>query len=87
VPPESKTLPEFWKHYNLLPKSIQVRALEQFSRFLDNPRHGSLQLKPVGEFWSVRVTEGYRALAVREQHAFVWFWIGPHDEYERMIKG
>ncbi|MCX6596866.1 MAG: hypothetical protein NTV70_10925 [Acidobacteria bacterium] len=41
----------------------------------------------MGEFWSVRVNEAYRALAVREGNVFTWFWIGAHDEYERMIKG
>ena len=27
----------------------------------------------------------YRALAVRRGDAFHWFWIGTHDEYERII--
>jgi len=44
-----------------------------------------MQLKPVGEFWSVRITEGYRALAVREGNVFTWFWIGTHTGYQRMI--
>ena len=26
-------------------------------------------------------------LAVREGNIFTWFWIGPHDEYERIING
>jgi hypothetical protein len=26
-------------------------------------------------------------LAVREGNAFTWFWIGPHDEYERILNG
>ena len=43
-------------------------------------------MKPVGVFWSVRVTDAYRALAIREQNIFTWFWIGSHDEYEQLIK-
>ena len=26
-------------------------------------------------------------VAVREGNTFTWFWIGPHDEYERILKG
>ena len=26
------------------------------------------------------------ALAVREENVCTWFWIGPHDAYERKIK-
>jgi hypothetical protein len=37
--------------------------------------------------WSARVTDAYRVLAVREGSVFYWFWIGPHDEYERLIDG
>ncbi|MGA3237499.1 MAG: hypothetical protein ABSG03_14475 [Bryobacteraceae bacterium] len=83
---ESKTLPEFWDQYDDLPEDIQRRADKQFSLFTANPRHPSIQLKPVGEFWSARVTDDYRALAIRDGNVFTWFWIGPHDEYERLIK-
>jgi hypothetical protein len=83
---QSKTLPEFWAQYNDLPKHIRQRADKQFSLFTANPKHPSIQLKPVGEFWSARVTDGYRALAIREENVFTWFWIGPHDEYIRLIK-
>jgi hypothetical protein len=83
----SRTLPEFWRHYDGLPEEIRRRAVKRYAIFAQNPRHPSLQLKPVGEFWSIRVTEAYRALAVREENVFTWFWIGTHDEYERSIKG
>lgn len=33
----------------------------------------------------MRVGGGYRALAVLEQDTFFWFWIGKHDEYERIL--
>lgn len=84
---QSKTLPEFWERYYKLPEGIQRRADKQFALFAENHRHSSVQLKPVGEFWSARVTDAYRSLAVREGNVFTWFWIGPHDEYERILKG
>ena len=83
---QSKTLPEFWDRYNDLPEDIQRRADKQFSLFTANPKHPSIQLKQVGEFWSARVNDAYRALAVREENVFTWFWIGPHDEYLRLLK-
>ena len=83
----SRTLPEFWRRYDALPEHIRNRASRQYEIFAQNPRHPSLQLKPVGEFWSARVNDAYRALAVREGNIFTWFWIGPHDEYERIING
>jgi hypothetical protein len=27
----------------------------------------------------------YRALAYQRDDGFVWFWIGSHDAYERMV--
>ena len=84
---QSKTLPEFWERYKQLPEYIQHRADKQFALFAGNPRHPSVQLKLVGEFWSARVTDAYRALAIREENTFTWFWIGEHDEYERILKG
>jgi hypothetical protein len=75
----------YWKHYDRLPIDIQRTADKQFAIFQDNPFHPSLQLKPVGIFWSVRVTQSYRALALRREDRFYWFWIGSHDDYSRLI--
>ena len=83
---QSKTLPEFWDQYNDPRKTFKRRAYKQFTLFIANPQHPSIQLKPVGQFWSARVTDAYRALAIREASVFTWFWIGPHDEYMRLLK-
>jgi hypothetical protein len=83
---QSKTLPEFWDRYSDLPEDLQRRADKQFGLFAADPRHPSIQLKLAGEFWSVRVTDAYRALAIREGNVFTWFWIGPHDEYMRLLR-
>jgi hypothetical protein len=34
----------------------------------------------------VRVTKGYRALGLRQGETIVWFWIGSHAEYERLLR-
>lgn len=53
----------------------------------ETPHHPSVQLKPVVGFWSARLTGAYRVLALREGNDFTWFWIGTHDEYERLLQG
>jgi hypothetical protein len=82
-----KTLPSFWRSYSNLPQDLQRRADKQYELLVQDPVHPSLQLKPVGAFWSVRVTDACRALSIRRQNEFVWFWIGNHDDYERLLKG
>ena len=81
----SVATPQFWDLFEQLPADVQVRTEKQYELFSSNPRHPSLHLKPAGEFWSVRVTDAYRALALLAGNEFTWVWIGSHDEYERVI--
>jgi hypothetical protein len=56
--------------------------------FEQNPSHPSLEFKKVHQtkpVYSARVTLDYRAVGVLDGNEIVWFWIGPHDEYERVI--
>jgi len=43
------------------------------------------------DIWSVRVSLRYRALCRRTDDdgttCYVWFWIGPHALYERLLNG
>jgi hypothetical protein len=64
---------------------VQRRARDSFQLLQTNERHPSLYFKSVGLFWSVRVTDAVRALAVKEGNDYVWVWIGTHDEYDRLI--
>lgn len=50
-----------------------------------DPRHPSLHLKKVGRHWSVRVGRHHRAVGVEARDGMVWFWIGTHAEYDRLI--
>ena len=51
-----------------------------------DPRHPSLRLKRVGPYWSARIGLRHRALAVDVEGGLLWFWIGNHAEYDRLIK-
>jgi hypothetical protein len=35
----------------------------------------------------VRIDRDYRALGVRDGEEIVWFWIGSHADYDRVIAG
>jgi hypothetical protein len=59
-------LPRFWDLYDRLPVEIQAQADKQYALFSRNSSHPSLRFKPVGPFWSVRISHAYRALAVRD---------------------
>ena len=85
---KSATVPSFWKAYAALDERIRRRAREAFRLWMQNPFHPSLRFKCVNHqetIWSVRVTRGYRALAVWDGDTVTWFWIGGHDEYERFF--
>ncbi|MGH9433840.1 MAG: hypothetical protein ACRD3T_20105 [Terriglobia bacterium] len=81
----SHASPEFWTLYDRLPPEVQEQALKQYELFAGDPLHPSLRLKPVGLFWSVRISRRYRALAARNGDQFYWFWIGSHADYDRLI--
>ena len=81
---------ECWQRYDALPRTVRSRAEKQFQLLKTNPQHPSLQFKKVGErkgreIWSARVTLNYRALAIRRDDGFLWFWIGDHEGYEALI--
>jgi hypothetical protein len=85
----SKTTERFRRSYAALPKHVQDRARQAYRQFRDNPQHPSLRFKQVHAtrlIYSVRVGLGYRALAVRDADVYVWFWIGTHAEYDRLLK-
>ena len=81
-----RTTPRFWTCLGRLPEAVQRVARQNFELLKENPAYPSLHFKKVGKLWSVRVGINHRALAVEDGEDFVWVWIGPHDEYKRMIK-
>lgn len=58
------TVARYWRDYAKLPKEIRDLADKDFNLLKADPHHPSLQLKRVGEFWSVRIGSAYRALGV-----------------------
>jgi len=84
----STTTSSFRKCFQGLPPRIQVRAREAYRAFADDPSHPGLHLKqvhPSRPIYSARVSLGYRALAIRDEETWVWFWIGSHSDYDQLL--
>ena len=78
--------PQFWEHYNRLPKDVRELADKNFKLLKADPRHPSLHFRRVDGLWSVRVGAHYRALGLDKSNAVVWFWIGPHAAYDELLR-
>jgi hypothetical protein len=66
---------------------IQHQARINYELLKQNPYHPSLQFKSVknGEFRSVRIGLGYRALGIPVDQGVLWFWIGSHADYDKLL--
>ena len=77
----------FWDCYHRLPEETRRLADESYRLLLRDPKHPSLHFKRIGRFWSVPAGLNYRALAVEHEGAVVWFWVGAHALYNRLLGG
>ena len=84
----SHTTERFRKAFQRLPAHIQRNARKSYRLWKDNPYHPSLHFKKVHSIepvYSVRVAIGWRPFGTKTDDAMVWFWIGDHAEYERIL--
>jgi hypothetical protein len=83
----SRTHRRFWDRFDKLPADIQGLAREKYRLWQRDPFHPPLQFKPLlGNVWSIRIGNNYRALARRHGDLVVWLWIGTHEDYNSFIK-
>ncbi len=86
---KSKATPKFWKLYNQMPTDMQRRARKAYETWKYNPRTPSLQFKRVSKsmaIYSARINDDYRVLGLLQDDTVTWFWLGHHDNYERLLK-
>lgn len=77
--------PEFWESYSKLPDPIRKLADKNFDLLKNDPQHPSLRLKKVGRLFSARVGLSFRALGVEVEGGVLWFWIGSHAAYDKIV--
>lgn len=88
---ESVRTRQFNKLFDALPADVQRDATEAYQQFASDPTYPGLHLEPVhgkrGQiYYSARVGSHYRALAKRLPDTWLWFWIGPHSEYGKLLE-
>jgi hypothetical protein len=75
---QSRATRRFWRLFRDLPPAAQRDAKRAYGVFQNNPAHPSLQFKKLqGEenIYSVRIG----------LNRVVWYWIGSHSEYDRLV--
>ena len=78
----------FRKLFDDLPSHIRGRARASYQLWAEEPGHPSLQFKRVHSsrpVYSVRIGIGWRALGVVDGDEIIWFWIGSHAGYDKML--
>jgi hypothetical protein len=75
----------FWRLFNDLSPELQKLAQDNYELLKSNSQHPSLHFKRVGRYWSVRVGLSHRAVGIDAPSGILWFWIGTHEEYDRLF--
>lgn len=86
----SLTTRQFRELLAALPSQVQQQARDAYAIFEQNMSHPGLRFKQVNPgpppIYSVRVGIGYRALGTVDGDTIVWFWIGFHADYDKVLK-
>jgi hypothetical protein len=85
----SQTTRAFRKLFASLPNEVREQARSAYRLFVENPHHPGLHFKQVHmtePVFSARVGRSYRVVGLMEEkEVIVWFWIGPHEQYEKLL--
>ena len=85
----SHTTEHLRKLYGNLPKQIRKQAMEAYSQFKRDSYYPGLHFKRVHSsrpIYSVRITKDYRAVGIQQNNEIIWFWIGSHSDYDKLLK-
>ena len=85
----SRTTEKFRALYESLPAPVQEKARAAYARWSNDPDHPSLRFKKVHTVlpvYSVRIDLDYRAVGILDAGVIVWFWIGSHAEYVKVLR-
>jgi hypothetical protein len=69
-----------------LPVEAQDLAIEKYELFRQDPHHPSLGFQAKGRVWTVDIGRSYRAIAIKTENELSWFWIGSHEDYNKVLK-
>ena len=78
----------FRKQYKDLPEQIQKQARQVYRQFQNDPYYPGLRFKRIHSsepIYSVRITQDYRAVGIQQKDEIIWFWIGSHSDYNKLL--
>ncbi len=78
----------FRKAFQQLPRNVKEQAKKTYKLWKQYPFHPSLEFKrvfPSRPIYSVRIGLKWRALGIRKNNIIVWFWIGSHANYDKLL--
>lgn len=84
----SRTTASFRRALSKLPPEARRHARRAYRQFKHDPSQPSLRFKAIhaeDPIYSARVGMHYRAVGVLTGKEMIWFWIGTHAEYDRLI--
>ena len=85
----SRTTESFRRLLSKLPVDIRRAANESYKLFRNDPTHRSLNFKPLKglpDLYSARISYGYRVVGRMRPDGIVWFWVGSHADYDRLLE-
>jgi hypothetical protein len=85
---KSYTTQQFRQLFASLPRHVQQQARQAYRLFRQNVAHPGLHFKRVyadPPMYSARVGISYRAVGVLDGESIMWFWIGSHANYNKLL--
>ncbi|MBB1125634.1 hypothetical protein [Thiospirillum jenense] len=86
---KSELTQDFLQRFRHLPERVKQTARKNYQLWKKNPSHPSLEFKKLNTgipVYSVRTGIGWRAVGVmKNSDTIVWFWIGSHSEYDKLL--
>jgi plasmid maintenance system killer protein len=85
---KSRTTTQFRKRFADLPTAVQVQTRKAYRQFAQDPGYPGLRFKKVHPklpIYSARINQDYRVVGQMEGDTVIWFWVGPHAEYDMLL--
>jgi hypothetical protein len=79
---------QFRTSFGYLPEQVKEQTRQAYRLFKQDPSHPSLRFKKVNPelpIYSARINKSYRAVGKLEGDTIIWFWVGSHTEYDRLL--
>ncbi|MEA5509053.1 hypothetical protein VB715_04680 [Crocosphaera sp. UHCC 0190] len=86
---KSRTNAEFRKLFADLPEQVQEQTRAAYRQFKKDSSYPSLRFKKVHPqlpIYSARININYRAVGQLDGDTVIWFWVGSHAEYDRLLE-